>query len=130
MEFKYVAQSVSGEAIRGVMEADSLERAEELLQLLEWAAPLELLVDLPVPGILRRLVPDLDPDRLRIGTRRRRHRGGSEHAGDRECQERSHDHVRHFTSFHGEMRSSIHVAPLHLRDGGPETPPAITLGGK
>lgn len=31
MEFKYVAQSASGEAVRGVLEADSLERAEELL---------------------------------------------------------------------------------------------------
>jgi type IV pilus assembly protein PilC len=31
MEFKYVAQSASGEAVRGVLEADSSERAEELL---------------------------------------------------------------------------------------------------
>ena len=31
MEFKYVAQSVSGETVKGVLEADSLERAEELL---------------------------------------------------------------------------------------------------
>lgn len=31
MEFKYVAQGVSGETVKGVLEADSLERAEELL---------------------------------------------------------------------------------------------------
>ena len=31
MEFKYVAQSASGETVKGVVEADSLERAEELL---------------------------------------------------------------------------------------------------
>jgi type IV pilus assembly protein PilC len=31
MEYKYVAQSASGETVKGVVEADSLERAEELL---------------------------------------------------------------------------------------------------
>jgi type IV pilus assembly protein PilC len=31
MEFKYLAQSDSGETVKGVIEADSLERAEELL---------------------------------------------------------------------------------------------------